>query len=71
MTCMFSLQDINWQKIKALWTLEEREWMNIQEWAMSDDDYGCSSTEKFSNFGMWKDEQNKSKAAEKGKGAHS
>ena len=47
--------------------MEQHVWSQIQEWTMSDDDYGCgsSSEDKFQNFAMWKDEQDKKAAAGK------
>ena len=60
-------QDVTWIKIKQLWHMEQHVWSQIQEWTMSDDDYGCgsSSEDKFQNFAMWKDEQDKKAAAGK------
>lgn len=60
-------EDVTWIKIKQLWHMEQHVWSQIQEWTMADDDYGCGSDnkDKFQNFAMWKDEQDKKAAAGK------
>jgi hypothetical protein len=65
-------QDVKWQQIKQLWQMEENVWSQIQEWTMSDEDYGNGSRaeDKFVNFHMWKDEQDRKAAAGGKDGKH-
>ena len=65
-------QDVKWQQIKQLWQMEENVWSQIQEWTMSDEDYGggSRSEDKFMDFGMWKDEQDRKAAAGGKDGKH-
>jgi hypothetical protein len=62
------VQDVSWVKIKDLWKAEEFEWGLIQQWTMSDELYGCGSSDKFANFAMWKEEEMKRLSGDKGKG---
>jgi len=46
-----------WDYVKHLAKEQEKEWKKIQDWLMSDDDYGCGDSSHFNNYMMWSELQ--------------